>query len=461
MTSHFILDLTSHRRGFGVQPIIDAAARRAQINRDSTKLLWLIPSHLTGVFNAIHRTTKHISDILTCDTMGEALWGLIQAKIGDIKSTVPDSEIGVITWDPFIHDKIRVYGQQVIAIKMVDWINENRFSRPPSIPRTSFGPPLQLPQTQQAVPSIDRLQEITLNYLKSAGATSRQRAILRSRLRPALERTLPELGAASAAPMYAATFKMALDSAINTNLISEDRPSSGNERIWAIESASAVADTAEGTAPAGDQTATAAPKPPTYERSAQFRKRLTDLGIFCEKRERDILLTATNQLLEAGPMAISKLRRELPKTAKEIANQRNHCSNVDFTRIVGFFIKLLLVSDSLTCDSGIMKRDANAEATPATGLVENAIDRVETYLMEQILKASDVKDREHWQLAFAFLREFDQSALIDDKLDRIAVLIDRLKDRVSFNEEGLYEYIGESRTGGRPVQATVRMALAK
>jgi hypothetical protein len=44
MTGQFILaDVTSHRRGFGVQPIIDAAARRAETHQNVEKILWLVP----------------------------------------------------------------------------------------------------------------------------------------------------------------------------------------------------------------------------------------------------------------------------------------------------------------------------------------------------------------------------------------------------------------------------------
>jgi hypothetical protein len=71
---------------------------------------------------------------------------------------------------------------------------------------------------------------------------------------------------------------------------------------------------------------------------------------------------------------------------------------------------------------------------------------MESYLLEQILKRSDVKDREHWQLALALFREFDQSVPLDDKLDRIAVLIAGLKDCVALTNDGTYEYIEKTPT---------------
>jgi len=85
-------------------------------------------------------------------------------------------------------------------------------------------------------------------------------------------------------------------------------------------------------------------------------------------------------------------------------------------------------------------RNAGADASQAASLVESALDVVETYLLQQVLKKSYVKDREHWQLALALFREFDQSVPIDNKLDRIATLIDRLGDLVVLTEDGTYDY---------------------
>lgn len=442
MTGHFLLaDMTSHRRGYGVQPII-AAARRAQTNHNSN-VLWLVPSYLMAAFNA------NTDQIRNCDILGPALWTLIESELERIKSTAPDAVVTVVTWDPFIYGKVRGYGQQTAAVKMIDWINENRGPRVPF--SYSTRPPL--PQSVGTLPSVEKLQETALTYLKSIGATSEPAAIYRSQLRPNLVRAAAELRPTSHHPQFQFLLRTALETAISNKLIGQDRSSPGNEKIWAIEPTGVVAHAQETPLPPKEHQAVGALKAPTYQRTAEFRKRLTDLGIFCEKRERDILMEATSQLLKNGPLAISKLRRELPKVAKEMANERNRCPGTDFNRIVGFFLKLLLVSGSLTNESGTMKRDASAEATPAVALVANAIDVVEAYLVEQILKRSDVKDHEHWQLALTLFREFDQSASIDDKLDRIAVLIGRLKDRVILTDEGMYEYI--------PMQTTIRMALAK
>jgi hypothetical protein len=85
-------------------------------------------------------------------------------------------------------------------------------------------------------------------------------------------------------------------------------------------------------------------------------------------------------------------------------------------------------------------------------LVEGPMNIMESYLVEQILKKSDVKDREHWQLALAVFREFDSSVSIDDKLDRVASLISGLSDRVILTDDGTYEYTGRL-TGVRAIRA--------
>ena len=97
MTGRFILaDVTSHRRGFDVQPIIDAAARRAQTAQHHGKVLWLLPSHLTAAFNAAHGIGNN-SEIRNCDIIGPPLWGLIHKEIESVSSTTSDIEITVVT----------------------------------------------------------------------------------------------------------------------------------------------------------------------------------------------------------------------------------------------------------------------------------------------------------------------------------------------------------------------------
>jgi len=453
MTGRFIVaDVTSHRRGFGVQPIVDAAARHAQTSQHSHKVLWLVPSYLTTVFN-IARGIGNTAEVRNCDTIGPPLWTLIQKEIETVSPTTSDIEIIVVTWDQFIYGQARDYGRGIVATKWFDWLEEGRasgFSRP------QFAQPIRVPQVTAPMPSSEQLRDTALDYLKSIGAMSKDRALYRSQLRPALIRANPAFQPVASHPLFASAFKTALDNAIKSKVIGEDCPSPGKERIWVCEScappALAVTPHPDGDAQ-NDQRVVSAP---TFERSAQFRKRLTDLGIFCEKRERDIFMEALGQLLKNGPLKVSRLRRELPKAAKQLAERREVCLTTEFGRIVNFFLKLLLVSGALTREDGtLIKRNASAEAAAVAGVQKDAADIVESYLLEQILKKSDVKDREHWQLALALFREFDQPAPMDDKLDRIATLIDRLSDRVILTNDGFYEYTESVSTGIRAIRAQV------
>jgi hypothetical protein len=87
------------------------------------------------------------------------------------------------------------------------------------------------------------------------------------------------------------------------------------------------------------------------------------------------------------------------------------------------------------------------------GLADNADLVTETYLLEQILKKSDVEDHEHWQLAHFLFREFDTDSSIDDKLDRVAVLLRGLSNRIILSDSGTYEYTGIHPAGVRPIRA--------
>ena len=228
--------------------------------------------------------------------------------------------------------------------------------------------------------------------------------------------------------------------------------SAGRERLW-LETVPVEAPIQTATvAAAANENTPATKNDPLFSRSAAFRKRLTEQGIFCEKRERDILLAALERTLHTGPSSISRLRRELPKTAVALAAERGTCATTDFSRVSNFFLKLCLVAGLLKRDDGtVIKRSAGADAAKAASPIENALDVAETYLLEQIMKKSDVQDREQWQLAHALFREFDQSTPLDDKLDRIAELIDRLGSLVILTDNGTYEY-----TETVPVTSNVR-----
>ena len=102
------------------------------------------------------------------------------------------------------------------------------------------------------------------------------------------------------------------------------------------------------------------------------------------------------------------IARELPKLAGEIAKERLLPDVPEFKRTVNFFLKILLMSGVLlNQDNKVIRRNLEAEAASVVRLDDSALDKAEQYLLEQIMKKSDVKDREHWQLALALFRQFD------------------------------------------------------
>jgi hypothetical protein len=451
MSARFIIaDVTSHRRGFGVQPIIDAAARRAQTAQQEVGMIWLVPSHLTAAFEAAHGQ-RPCSEVQVCDLIGPAVWKHIEREIDKIHATTPGAEILVITWDQMVYAAAQRHCKGVIGAKWFDSLLAVRTARVPI--------PLQAPEpappinSYAALPSLEQLRVAIVSYLKLNGAASQERAMYRSKLRPALVRATPGFHGIEHHPLFGMHFKAALDSAIGSKTIGQECPSPGRERIWVVEAVvPPVAPEDVATPPENDQLEA---KAPIYRRTAEFRKRVTDLGIFCEKRDRDVLTEALNQILGEGKPQLSRLRRELPKRASKVANERGVCASTEFRRIANFFIKLLLLSEVLIGeDDKPIPRDVGCDAATVARLAEKADLLTETYLLEQILKKSDVEDHEHWQLAHVLFREFDTDSSIDDKLDRIAVLLRGLNNRIILSDSGTYEYTGIQQPASvRPIRA--------
>jgi hypothetical protein len=448
MADRFILgDLTSHRRGFGVQSVINAAARRALNSNPPSRVIWIVPSHLAPPFAA--------ANPIICDGSGPQVWSEIERQVALVRSRVPDAEILVVTWEHFIYERAWTSELGLSRLKWFDLLNEECARRTPAepidnvisgqqaatVPPSPAPPPPRL--SPSSPPSGGEIEELVRSHLRKIGATAEPAALYRSQLRPALVRNNPTL--AQFGPMLGQVLKNAIDSGIDAGRLAQPQSPKGQERLYVVERRPEALETpaptvrvdgADATTASASRASTAA----VYGRSAEFRKRLTDQGLFCEKRERDILFEALSRILKQSPKPISKLRRELPKVAQDIANERG-VSCADFKRVVNFFLKLLLMSGVLLSPSGeVVARNVRAEAAPVARVDDSALDRMEQYMLEQILKKSDVKDREHWQLAHAIFRQFDQSVEIDGMLDRVASLIAALGHRFILTDDGRYEY---------------------
>jgi len=417
-----------------VQSVITAAARRARNTDPPGKLIWVIPSHLAAAFAAANPTI--------CDGHGPQAWSEVERQVAVVRSRTPDAEILVITWEHFVYERAWTSNLGLSRLKWFDLRNEERALRTPARPVDDLSSPQQ---TDAVPPSNAEIEEMVLAHLRSIGATSDSSAIYRSQLRPGLVRNNPTRAQYLAGPVAGLALKNAVDAAIAAGRLSQPPSPTGRERLWLTERRPEARVPVPDSRAEGVLTTTAnadvqPTKEPVYVRSGEFRKRLTDLGIFCEKRERDIFFEALSRILEKSPEPISRLRRELPKVAEGIAKERG-VPSTDYRRIVNVFLKLLLVSGVLLGPNGsVIKRNVSAEAAPVAKLDSSAGDKVEQYMLEQILRKSDVKDREHWQLALAIFRQFDQSVEIDGMLDRVATLIAALGQRFILTDDGTYEY---------------------
>src|ERR1700752_1577303 len=105
MIDHYILaDVTSHRRGFGVHSVVDAATRRSINPGDPNGVLWIRPSHLTHF--------PPFANTLVSDDVGTT-WELLTKKVAEIKTASPSREIVIATWDHVTYDRARTLGAGV------------------------------------------------------------------------------------------------------------------------------------------------------------------------------------------------------------------------------------------------------------------------------------------------------------------------------------------------------------
>src|SRR5258708_4622010 len=116
---YIFADLTSHRRGFGVQSAINAAARRSQTGDVASKLVWIIPSHLAPEFAGIPATV--------CDGPASEVWSEIQRQVELIKAKSSEFDILVVTWDQSIYDWAQSCGLGLHRIKWFNLLSEDRF----------------------------------------------------------------------------------------------------------------------------------------------------------------------------------------------------------------------------------------------------------------------------------------------------------------------------------------------
>ena len=193
MIDHYILaDVTSHRVGFGVHSVVDAATRRSNNPGDPNGVLWIRPSHLT------HFPLS--GNALVSDDIGTT-WDLITKKVEEIKTASPNREIIIATWDHITYNRARTWGAGITAVRWFDWLDEDRGSVVAKRPAPFAHVLLKSSEKPSSeLFSVEYLANLVEQYLSSVRATSQTSSIYRSQLRPALVKAFPELNVVSSSP---------------------------------------------------------------------------------------------------------------------------------------------------------------------------------------------------------------------------------------------------------------------
>jgi hypothetical protein len=182
-------------------------------------------------------------------------------------------------------------------------------------------------------------------------------------------------------------------------------------------------------------------------RSSQMVRCLCEGFIYCQKRARDLLFTATESIVNTSdntsmPVIVAKLTRQAAISARQAAQLAGYeFSNWDVASkaLINAMIQagVLLTNDGAPVPVGV-----TARASEVVGLREEYRDRTEAYMIEFLIrKLGDVTTRDHKALAHALFRQFDPSVSMDDFEDRVVVLLARLADRVTLDENGVYAIV--------------------
>jgi hypothetical protein len=193
-----------------------------------------------------------------------------------------------------------------------------------------------------------------------------------------------------------------------------------------------------------------APGAQNSARSLQMINCLRDRFIYSEKRARDMVFCAVEEILRGGStgsrcLILSRLMREAANNARREAQQTGfEFSNWDTTsRAV--INAMLAAGVLLTHNETRIPTGVAALGTAIAGLKEDYRDRTEAYLLEFLIRnLGDVSARDHKALAHALFRQFDRSIPMDDLEDRVAILLATLDGRVTLRDDGMYAVIGDA-----------------
>jgi hypothetical protein len=184
--------------------------------------------------------------------------------------------------------------------------------------------------------------------------------------------------------------------------------------------------------------------PRRFARSSQMVQCLREGFVYCEKRARDLLFWAIEEVLEeslrrGSPPILSRLTREAAERARETARRSGIAfSNGEMASKA--VVNAMLGAGVFVAGNGAAVRpDITAQATCIAGLKKGFCDLTEAHLVEVLIrKLGDVSTRDHKAVAHALFRQFDARVPMADLEDRVAVLLAMLSGRVALGENGTY-----------------------
>ncbi len=183
---------------------------------------------------------------------------------------------------------------------------------------------------------------------------------------------------------------------------------------------------------------------PNGSRSRNMIQCLRDSLLYSEKRPRDLLFRAAEEIVQASATAgdgvmLARLTLEMEALGRAWCVAEGFEAN-NWAMQARAVVNTMVRAGVLLDEQGQSVRDGiGANAAIVCGLSPGFQERSEAFLVHFLIrKLGDVSTRDHKAIAHALLRRFDPNIPIADLEDYIVVLISRLEGFVSLTEAGLY-----------------------
>jgi hypothetical protein len=174
-----------------------------------------------------------------------------------------------------------------------------------------------------------------------------------------------------------------------------------------------------------------------FSRSRQMCDCLRKEFLYSEKRARDVLFRAIEEIVEErsrdgrSPQMLSRLTREAVARARQQAEAAGFEFGHWETAGKAVIKAMLSAGTLLTPDGEPIAPGITAQATPVGALTDRCRDVTEAFLLQVLIeRLGDVTTRDHTALAHALFRQFDRAVPLEDLEDRVVILLARLADEV-------------------------------